>query len=72
MRQKTEKNLRHAISTARILRSGAGIDNQLAPMVMGRAEPIGTIIGKPEWYPVRTKNRGVQHDDFPGGHPSKY
>ena len=58
MLQKTKKNLRHAISTARILRSGAGLDNRLAPKAMERAEPIGTIIGKPEWYPVRTKNRG--------------
>ena len=26
-----------------------------APMPMGRAEPIGMTIGKPEWYPVRPK-----------------
>ena len=48
-------------------------------MVMGRAEPIGTTSGKPEWYPHKTKKEGggwrggggggggVQHKDFQRG-----
>ena len=59
MRQKTGKNLRRAISTARILLSGDRIDDRPAPMAMGRAEPIWTTSGKPEWYPARPKKRGA-------------
>ena len=57
--QKTGKNLRRAISTARILRSGYRIDDRPAPIAMGRAEPIGTTSGKPKWYPARPKKRGA-------------
>ena len=28
-------------------------------MAMGRAEPIGTTSGKPEWYPVKPKKSGA-------------
>ena len=58
-RQKTGKDPRRRISTARILRSGDRIDDRPAPMAMGRAEPIGTISGKPEWFPARPKKRGA-------------
>ena len=58
-RQKTEKNPRRAISTTRILRSGYRIDDRPAPIAMGRAEPIGTTSGKPEWYPARPKKRDL-------------
>ena len=58
-RQKTGKNSIPAISTARFLRSGDRIGDRPAPMAMGRAEPIGTISGKPEWYSARPKKRGA-------------
>ena len=54
-RQKTGKNSRCVILTGRILRSSDRIDARFAPIAMGRAEPIGTISGRPEWYPVRPK-----------------
>ena len=59
MGHKTGKNLRCAISTARILRSGDRIDDRMKPMAMGRPEPIKTTSGKPEWYPVKHKKRGA-------------
>ena len=67
MSQKTGRNLRRAISTARILRSDALIDDRPAPMAMGRAEPIGTTGGKLNSTRKGQKDpkRGVQHEDFP-------
>ena len=55
MRQKKGKNLRRAISTASVYRSGGRIEDRPAPMEMGRVEHIGTTSGKPEWYPIRPK-----------------
>ena len=54
-RQDTEKNPRPAILTTRILRTGDRIDDGPALMAIGRAEPIGTISGRPERCPVRPK-----------------
>ena len=58
-KQKTGKDPRRTISTARILRSVHRIDDCSAPMAMGRAEPIGTTSSKPEWYPARPEKRGA-------------